>query len=362
MKYFLSVLGFIFSITVFSQVDALEKGETTVHFTGFADIYYFYDFNEPKDGNRQDFLYNHNRQNEFNLNLALFKAHFTNEKYRANIAFQSGTYAQDNYAAEEGVLQHVFEANIGFALDQKRKWWLDAGILPSHLGFESAISTENYTLSRSLAAESSPYFSSGAVLSYLPNNKWEIKALVLNGWQRIQRVPGNSMLSGGTQLVFMPNDQTTINWSTFIGTDDPDTNRRMRYFSNFFTSLKLAKHWGVIAGFDYGLQERLNQTSEFNYWYCPTLIVHYSLNDQWSSAVRLEYYEDEDNVIVQTPSSVGYKTTGLSVNVDYKVDKNLQCRVEARSFNSPNKLFKGENAYQKDSFFIGFSMALKIDH
>src|SRR5690606_21480444 len=170
------------------------------------------------------------------------------ENYRANLYMQGGTYVEDNYANEDEALQYIHEANVGLSLDKSDRLWIDAGIFSSHMGFESAISTENYTLSRSLAAENSPYYSAGAMLSYELNKKLMLKALVLNGWQRIKRVRGNSLMSFGSQLIYQANKNTLVNWSTFIGTDDPDYSRRMRYFSNFFVDVKLGEGWKLIAG------------------------------------------------------------------------------------------------------------------
>ena len=127
----------------------------SLSFLGFTDIFYAYDFNQPQGTSRQPFLYNHNRHNEFNLNLGLVKLGLTQTKYRAHLALQTGTYANDNYAAEPGLLKNIFEANVGLSLNKEDNLWLDAGILHSHIGFESAISTENPTLTRSLLAENS---------------------------------------------------------------------------------------------------------------------------------------------------------------------------------------------------------------
>ena len=78
---------------------------------------------------------------------------------------------------------------------------MDIGIMPSHIGFESAVSKDCWTLTRSMLAENSPYFESGAKLSYTTNNgKLQFSVLALNGWQRITRVEGNSLMSWGTQV------------------------------------------------------------------------------------------------------------------------------------------------------------------
>lgn len=224
----------IVSFNLSAQVDSTWQQKPQLAIEGFVDVFYVYDFNQPESITRQPFLFNHNRHNEFNLNLGLIKLALKHTKYRANFAMHTGTYANDNYAAEPGLLKNIFEANVGVSLNRRNNLWLDAGIFPSHIGFESAISADNMTLTRSMLAENSPYFLTGAKLTYNPNDHWEIAGLIVNGWQRIQRLPGNSIPSFGTQVTFTPTQKTTLNWSTFIGTDDPDTTRRMRYFNNLY--------------------------------------------------------------------------------------------------------------------------------
>lgn len=331
-----------------------------VKFSGFVDVFYVYDFNEPQSSTRQPFLYNHNRHNEFNLNLGYIKIGLDHAKYRANLALQTGTYAIDNYAAEPGLLKNIFEANVGISLNKKNNFWLDVGIFASHIGFESAVSMDNWTLTRSLLAENSPYFFSGAKFTYNPNNKWEFAALILNGWQRIQRLQGNSIPSFGTQVAFTPNDRTTINWSTFIGTDDPDTTRRMRYFNNLYGQFQFTKKVGLIVGFDVGLQQTMKNSSAYNFWMSPVIIAQYAIAQKWNTALRVEYYHDESSIIIPTSTPNGFQTSGVSLNLDYLPISFISCRIEARWLNSRDKIFETKNAVTYNNFFVGTSLAVKF--
>ena len=91
----------------------------------------------------------------------------------------------DNLQAEDAVTGQVFEASVGFKLSKHKEWWLDMGILPSHIGFESAIGADQLTLTRSMMADNSPYYESGFRLSYNSSNqKWFLALLCVNGWQR----------------------------------------------------------------------------------------------------------------------------------------------------------------------------------
>lgn len=332
-----------------------------IAFSGFVDIFYAFDFNMPAKNHRQDFLYNHNRHNEFNLNLGILKVSAEHSKYRANLALQTGTYPMDNYAAEPDVLKHIFEANAGVSLNRKNSLWLDAGIFASHIGFESAISIDNWTLTRSLPAENSPYYLSGAKLTYRPNESWEIAAISCNGWQRIQKVEENSLLSFGTQVTYSKNERISLNWSTFIGTDDPDRTRRMRYFNNFYGQFQFTNKLGIIAGFDIGVQQTKKGSQDYDNWFTPVMIAQYSFNDYWATAIRGEYYHDKKGIIIPTATPNGFQTSGFSINVDYSPYENIMCRLEGRWFNSKDRIFERGNKAVNDNYFIVGSIAIKVE-
>lgn len=354
--YFFCFLG----LAANAQVDSMWQQKPQLSISGFADVFYVYDFNQPQGTGRQSFLFNHNRHNEFNLNLGLVKLDIEHSKFRANLALQTGTYANDNYAEEPGLLKNIFEANIGISLNKKNNLWLDAGVLPSHIGFESAISMDNMTLTRSLLAENSPYFLTGAKLTYNPNDNWEIAGLIVNGWQRIQRLEGNSLPSFGTQVNYSPTEKVTLNWSTFIGTDDPDTTRRMRYFNNFYGQFQLTEKLGLIAGFDIGTQQRTKNSSAYDFWFSPVIIGQFSINQTWKTAIRAEYYQDETGIIIATGTPNGFQTTGLSLNLDYSPSQNIVWRIEGRWLNSRESVFEAKSNMTNNNFIIGTSIAIKF--
>ena len=346
------------SHAVYPQSAWLEKPKTT--FSGFIDVFYVYDFNKSETVYRQPFFYNHNRHNEFNLNLGYLKVSTEHSRYRANLALQTGTYPNDNYAAEPGALKNIFEANAGIALTSKSNLWLDVGIFGSHIGFESAVSIDNWTLTRSILAENSPYFEAGAKLTFSPDEKWEFAGLILNGWQRIQRLEGNSIPSYGTQVKFIPNEQLLLNWSAFIGTDDPDSTRRMRYFNNFFGKIQLTEKLEMIAGFDLGVQQREKDSQKYEFWLSPVIIGQFALHQNWKAAIRAEYYQDPTGIIISTETPNGFKTTGLSLNLDYSPSQNIAWRIEGRWLKSKDEIFSRSESLSNQDFFLGSSIAIKF--
>lgn len=308
--------------------------------SGYAELYYSFDFNKPANNTKPSFIYNHNRHNEFNLNLGFLKAAYNTEKVRANLALMAGTYPNANLAAEPGVLKNIYEANAGVKISKKKNLWIDAGIFSSHIGFESAAGKDCYTLTRSLIAESSPYYEAGAKITYNSDNgKWLLSGLILNGWQRIQRVDGNSLPSFGTQLQYKPSENLLLNYSTFIGTDKPDSARLMRYFNNLYGIFNLGEKTAITLGFDAGMEQQAKGSSDMNTWFTPVAIARFTMTSKTFLALRAEYYQDEQGVIISTGTPNGFKTWGFSANFDVAITPNAMWRIEAKQYQSKDAIF-----------------------
>lgn len=65
--------------------------------SGYAEVYYQYDFSNPINNKRPRFVYSHDRNNEFNLNLGFIKAAYNTEMQRDNLAIAAGTYMNVDY-------------------------------------------------------------------------------------------------------------------------------------------------------------------------------------------------------------------------------------------------------------------------
>ncbi|MBP9793843.1 MAG: outer membrane beta-barrel protein, partial [Flavobacterium sp.] len=174
------VITLIFNENVFSQ-----ETKPKIDISGFIDVYYSYDFSNPNTATKLPFLYNYNRHNEFNVNIGLLRASVSYQNIYAKMSIHAGTYVDDNYAAED--LKILSEAYLGVFLNESKKTSLEAGILPSYIGFETATSHSNLTATRSILAENSPYFMTGIKLNHQFTDKVSGAFLMTNGWQRINK-------------------------------------------------------------------------------------------------------------------------------------------------------------------------------
>lgn len=366
MKTFLSIAALIATgsaaIAQNDSIKVLPQPEVAgLKLSAYIETYYAYDFNEPVNNTRPAFFYSHNRHNEVALNLGFIKATYDNGQVRGNLALMAGTYANANLAAEPGVMKNVYEANAGVKVSKTANLWVDAGIFGSHIGFESAVGKDCWNLTRSMLADNSPYYESGAKLSYTsPSGKWFLSGLVLNGWQRIQRPDGNKSLSVGHQITYKPSDKVTLNSSSFVGNTFPNEDKRMRYFHNFYGIFQLADKWGLITGFDIGAEQKAKGSESYSCWYSPVLIARYSVNNKINLSARGEYYADKYGVIIPTGTPNGFKTMGYSVNFDYNMYSNVVWRVEARTLNSKDDIFVNNANLRATDTFVTTALAISF--
>lgn len=358
MKKIIATALIAFGMTT---INAQETSKSPLTFSGYLETYYSYDFGNPENHGRPGFFYSHSKHNELNLNLGLLKVNYAKDNVRANFALMAGTYAEYNLAAEQGLLKNVYEANVGVKIAKNHNLWVDAGIMPSHIGFESAVGKDCMTLTRSVLAENSPYYETGVKISYTSNNeKWYLAAMYLNGWQRIAKVQGNHTPAYGTQVTYKPSEQVVLNWSTYVGNEQPNLDAKWRYFNDFYGQFKLTEKTSLIAAFDIGAQQSTTKSDHYDIWFSPILIAQYKPTAKIQLAGRVEYYDDEKGVIIATGKPYGFKTYGFSGNLDYLVADNMMFRIEARTLNSKDDVFLKNNNPTDSNVFLTTSLAISF--
>lgn len=347
MKHFSLFFLLLVYLNTQGQDTTIKKNESLFTFSGYIDLYYQFDFNKPANNERPSFLYNFKKHNQPSVNLAMLKVSYLQKKWKANLAIMAGDYTEYNLAAEPAFFRHINEANIGYAFS--KKFSVNAGILPSHIGIESAIAKDNWNLSRSMLAENTPYYETGVKFNHTPNEKWLFSLLIINGWQNIKDY--NSSKAIGTQLQFRPNDKLLINSSTFFGNERPDSVRQMRLFHNFYLSYAIHPKIKLAFLLDAGAERKINKDG-YNSWMGAAILLQYLPAKNLNIAGRVEFYKDKENTIVTSYPPGKLSVAGFAFNIDYSLSKNLLFRNEARLFNSVNNIFENKNITSRTNFCL----------
>ncbi len=362
-----SLFRFVFFSSIFLLIYAAAHGQQAKDslpnkwlLTGYAETYLVLSKGEKNNAKLATFLYNHNRIKTPQINQAFVGADYTGENFRMQIAVQTGTYVTDNYAEEPAALRPLLKCFAGIPLNKEKNSWLEGGIFPSYIGFESTIGFENKTVTRSLLAENSPYYMTGLRLSHPMGKKLSMTWYLLTGWQRIIPQKGNSLPSLGWQWTWRPDNSSTWNWSVFAGSAHPDNQRKWRFFQNLYWQFSRNK-WSYTAGIDVGLEQQSPRSSHYNGWWSPVLIASYNWSEQWKTAIRLENYSDPQQIIAYAASGLPVVCNGFSVNVDWIPTPALLCRAEWRALRGSNRIFQHATSTTNEINYLTLSLAYRLN-
>ena len=322
-----------------NQISKITKD---VSFGGFLDTYYAYDFNQPKDHERQ-FTTQPVRHNEFNINLAYVEAILKKEKSRGRLALQYGNSVTKNYSSEptQGATSgpndsKIFqEAYVGTKIGERT--WIDMGIFLGNIGAESWISKDNWIYTRALSLDYVPYYSSGARLEHFIDNNQSFQLQLLNGWQTISE--NNQGKAIGMQYKNAVTPTFTFTYNNFFGDEEVvSQSSRFRAYHNFIFQWLQSDAWQYIYTFDIGHQSQ-QENDGVDAWFTTAFTVRHPLDQKRTIAMRAEYYADphQANVVTSTPN--GFRVTSLATGYDQKLDENTMWRTELRGFYSHDRIY-----------------------
>ena len=327
MKSFFKIILCVLIFT--SNTIYANKLDSSIKVNAYFEAFYNLTQRNGKVNSMPNLYVNHRDLNQFSINTAIIDFNYSKNRIRANAGLIAGSYSKYN---NEYYYNNIYQLNVGFELSKKHNIWLDAGIMPSHIGTETIIGSDNMTLSRSLNAESTPYYETGLKLSKISNNKkWNIALLYLNGWQTIQKYNYYHNVFG-TSVVFNDN-KNNFGWNTILIHDvDASTSVSDIIFNNLYYSRKLNDKFKVFLGYDI-MANTYDKNFKMINWTTATIITSYKLNTKQSIAVRAEQYKNYSEVLSQglltyVPYNIDYLSA--SINHDYRINTSLMFRSEIK--------------------------------
>ncbi|MFN5294393.1 MAG: outer membrane beta-barrel protein, partial [Flavobacteriales bacterium] len=117
-----TICAWVCSITLFLVgVQTRAQDTTSFELSGYAEVYW--GVQQGGVDERPEFLYNHT-DNGPALNLAWVKYTIRHNRWQLVAAPMAGTYAQRNLASEPNAVRHLYEASLGFKINNNSR--LDA--------------------------------------------------------------------------------------------------------------------------------------------------------------------------------------------------------------------------------------------
>ncbi|QQS67805.1 MAG: outer membrane beta-barrel protein [Chlorobiota bacterium] len=241
------------------------------------------------------------------------------------------------------------------------KLWLDAGFFKAHLGTESILPKENFTISSAVGSFYEASIESGFRLNYNPIQELSINFYLLNGYNLF--IDNNTKKSFGSLVTYNFNDNSIISYSNYIGDDTPSSGdsishlllQQNLYFNSQVGNLKYQ------IGFDYAIKQNsdVSNLKQSASMISGILGLKYIFNDNYSLYGRGEYFEDPNGilsgVIIDSKNkSTGFKLFGLTAGVEYKPTDNSYLRIEGRQLimDSDQKIFRVKNPLTNSRFEV----------
>ena len=296
---------------------------------GWVDVFFGLNTNWPADG--ASFLpgtgTTARRANEFSLNVAALDLAADPKPVGFHLTLAAGSGVDVLHSGEPAgpgigaqVFRVIYQASVSWAAPVGAGLLLEAGIYPSHIGYESFFSKDNVNYTRSWMGEYSPYYQTGIKASYVFDPDWSAQLHLMNGWNLIG--DNNRSKAVGTRLQWT-NDRATIALNTFAGPELPGDDSHWRLFGDLTAQFKATAALSLGATLDVGWQDRAAGAAV---WHGAGIYGRYTFSDVVGLALRAEYYDDRDGFM----SGTAQLLTDGTVTLDVRPAEHLLLKLEGR--------------------------------
>ena len=316
---------------------AVADDAKPLNIRGFVDLDFGFNPNRPR--NHENFMAGTGTTgkgaNEFNVNLAAIE--FVRDAqpvgFHLSVVAGSGTdivHAGEPAGAGAGrdVYRYLYQASVSYKPTDRLM--IEAGVFPSHIGFEAFFSKDNWNYTRSWLGEFSPYYQTGVHAGYKFTDRWSGEIHVLNGWQIIGE--NNDAKAIGGRIAYN-SDRLSASFNTFDGPELPNDDNHWRHFGNLIAAYKVSPKWTLGGSLDRGHQELPGNTAANGLG--AGAFSRYAIDDRNAFAARAERFNDPDNGI----SGFAQKLWEATLTYEYHPSANLILKFEGRHDHSTAPAF-----------------------
>ena len=282
------------------------------------------------------------------INMASFGVE-TSGDWSFRVIGQAGTSVDENYSSEKHpTFRYIQEINVARKINDQ--WSLLAGIYPGNIGLETFLTPDNLTYTRSFHAEFSPYYQRGLRLRYQPAEEWKFELHAISGYQEISET--RLLPALGSLAQYGLDGEFQISHSSYLGHRDGGT----RVLNDVVLKIPLNSIFLVQLVGDVGVEDSEVVSGT---WGGGTAILEAKLFEDLSAVFRAEKFVDSNRVVTSF-SDRPLDMNGFSFGLNYKPEKNIYLRGEARSILASNRIFSEDSSSSSNSTFLVGSLAINF--
>lgn len=299
--------------TAFTQ----DSSDTTsLAITGFADVYYKYDFARTKANNLTSFTSSHN---SFEPGMASVKFDYKTSKVQLVGDFGIGKRAQEFSYNDEGVLSAIKQLYISYLPASWIK--LTAGTWATHVGYELVDANLNRNYSMSYMFTSGPFFHTGVKMEATYGSSGFM--IGLTNPTDFKYVPegytNNKFFIA--QYSFAPTDIFKA-YFNYVGGEGTDTTKS-KQFDLVLTSKISDKvsigYNGTLARVKSYLGNKLYDDEKS--WWGSALYLNVDPTNSFGLTLRSEYFSDKNSLKMFGSQPEGGSIWASTLSANLKVDK-----------------------------------------
>ncbi len=322
---------------------------------GFVDLYYSYNTNHPA-GHANFFPgagVAAKRSEEFALNWAAVEIRRAPEPVGFHLIAGAGNAIEILHAGEpEGEmigrdeLRNIYRASVSYAPSERLL--VEAGIFPSHIGFESALTRDTWSYTGSWAGNFTPYYQTGIKAAYTFSDHWSGELHVLNGWQIIGE--NNDAKSLGARLAWA-SPRASVALNGWRGPELQNDDSRQRMLLDLVATAKVSDALDLAFEGYVGRQELPgSDTAE---WTSIAGFLRYQLAPTWAVALRAERFADPDDWI----SGLSQDIEEGTLTFEHRPHERVILKLEGRYDRSSARIFTGETEGTAEKDQLLFALA-----
>ncbi len=313
--------------------------------TGSLDVYFRYNFNDPKSGATNNFTSFTNAQNSFQLGMASIKAEHSLGKASATIDLGFGSRAEEfSYGdPDHTTLFSVKQAFLSYAVSDKFK--LSMGKWATHIGYELADAYLNRNYSMDYMFSYGPFSHTGLKADIVLGGKSALMLGVANTTDVVAEAPSRRYALG--QFSTATADDRLTAYLNYQGS----------YGGAFSTSqFDLVLNGAVSDKFSIGyngtVQTVKSDGGSSDSWWGSALYLTADPTSTFGITLRGEYFDNKKSVVGAPMTSI----FDLTLSPNFRVG-NLTIIPELRLDAAKNAIFEKSDGTATKSTVTGFLAA-----
>lgn len=326
------VMGFGFSSYAQEVEEETETEKGNLAISGYVDVYYQYNFNDPESGTNQGRVFD-GLHNQFSLGLVQTMLTYTKGKLTgvADLTFgpnadlgNFGNANIGNFMEDRSSAINIKQAYMSYAFSDKVG--LTIGQYGTHIGYELIDAPLNFNYSLSYLFGNGPFYHTGAKLDFALSETVGVMVGVVNGWDALTDF--NEKKSLTAQFSISPSEEFSLylNW---IGGDEYGGESVFGDTEGSYTSLfDLTTSYQASDAFLIGLNAAYGSFksgadspilgdfhSDDATWAGAAVYLNYATSETFAIGLRGEHFSDPDGVRYAGPLEV----TALTFTGDIKL-------------------------------------------